>query len=91
MILVSAIKEITGVSWIRMFPDGYSVGILTWSDHDDFTDQTFHDMAGDFPRLEKFGAQGPVEVHSVTNCGHGLIADPLPKEFVFHHHQSHQG
>ena len=61
-ILVSAIKEITGVSWLVMFPDGYSGGISTWTDQEDLVGQTFHNMVVGFPRLEEFGGQGPTEV-----------------------------
>ena len=62
-ILISAIKEITGVSWTVMFPDGYSKGLLTWSDCDGSTDCTFHNTAEGLPRLEEFRVQGPDKVH----------------------------
>ena len=59
---VSTIKDITGVSQTVTFPDSYSGGILTWTDWEDSVDQTFHDMALDFPRLEEFEGQGPIKV-----------------------------
>ena len=49
-ILVSAIKEITGVSWTVMFPDGYSGRISTWTDQEDLVGQTFHNMVGGLPK-----------------------------------------
>ena len=42
-----------------MFPDGSSGGILTWMDHDNSMDWTFHNMVVGFPRLEEFGGWGP--------------------------------
>ena len=61
-ILVSAIEEITGVSQMVMFPDGYSRGISMWTRDDDCVSQSFQDMATGFPRLEEFGTRGPSEV-----------------------------
>ena len=54
-ISVSTIEEITMVSQIVMFPDGYSMDISTW--HDNSMDHTFYDMVEGFPRLEEFGVQ----------------------------------
>ena len=53
-ISVSTIKEIMGVSWMEMFPDGYSEGISSWVSDED-VDRSFWDMAVGFPRLEEFG------------------------------------
>ena len=61
-ISVSAIEEITGVSWMMMFPDGYSGRISLWTGDDGCVHRLFQDMAAGFPRLEEFGAGGPTEV-----------------------------
>ena len=61
-ISVSAIKEITGVSQMVMSPDGYFKGISLWTGDDDCVCWLFQDMATSFPRLEEFGAGGPIEV-----------------------------
>ena len=45
-----------------MFPDGYSGGISSWTGDDDCIRWSFQDMAAGFPRLEEFGAGGPIEV-----------------------------
>ena len=60
-ISVSAIKEITDVSWTVMIPDGYSRGISSWVD-DECINWSFQDMAAGFPRLEEFGQGGPTGV-----------------------------
>ena len=57
-----SVITITGMSWTVMFPDGYSGGILLWTEDDDCIRQLFQDMAAGFPRLEEFGARGPTEV-----------------------------
>ena len=61
-ISVSTIKEITGMSWMVMFPDGHSRGILTWTGDNGYINQSFQDIATGFPRLEEFGARGSTEV-----------------------------
>ena len=62
-ILVSAIEEITGVSQMVMFPNGYSRGgISSWTGDDDCVSWPFQDMVAGFPRLEEFGMGGPTEV-----------------------------
>ena len=73
-ISVSGIEEITRVSQMVMFPDGYSRGISTWLSHDDSVDCTFHDMVEGFPRLEEFWVwenQNPIPVRVREVC-------PLP-------------
>ena len=61
-ILVSAIREIMGVSQTVMFPDGYSRGISLWTGDNDCVSWSFQDMATGFPRLEEFRTGGPTEV-----------------------------
>ena len=51
-----------GMSWMVMFPDGYSRGISLWTGDDNCICWLFQDMAAGFPRLEEFGAGGPTEV-----------------------------
>ena len=60
-ILVSAIKEITGMSQIVRFPDGHFRDISTWVD-DECINRSFQDMTAGFPRLEEFGPGEPTEV-----------------------------
>ena len=62
LLSIGAIKEITGVSWTVMFPDGYSKRLLSGVEDDDAVMRSFHSMAVGFPRLEEFGDQGPMEV-----------------------------
>ena len=61
-ISVSAIEEITGVSQMVMFPDGYCGGISMSTGDDNCVSQSFQNMAAGFPRLEEFRARGPTEV-----------------------------
>ena len=61
-ISVSTIKEIMGMCWTVMFPDGYSGGISTWTGDNDCVNWSFQDMVVGFPRLEEFGTGGPTKV-----------------------------
>ena len=45
LLSIGAIKEITGVSWTVMFPEGYSERLSSGAEDNDAVVRSFHSMA----------------------------------------------